>query len=541
MIRVTDSAIMSLMATYAKYFAEDFATESMANLKASYPIDQDYLEQTISQSVSDLFDQSQITMTNMNPVNRFICECATFALEKEVLNPTSREVYNEIKQLTSQHHDEIRQIIFSASELYDITLDKTVLQVVAKEAEEVADLITLKAQERLSSQETGGSVKHFSWGILSDGMWLNKALTRGFEMAKIFRPGADAKPDWVETGFNFAMQHARPVGMDRETSNEAKAAYELLLSHANPVIVAQDVSEINMGLKDLLFTSNALDFSLERYRKAVKDPAALIAAVTDLTSHVTLVTHLKEVAEQLGEDIIPQTLRNRLDIVENSATLALCAFEALRETRYADTLVMCVEAKTEDPMVDVFINKDQFNSYKAAGGIESELIQIGHHLDPRTGRHTPIAGWNTNWVMENKDTIVADVFATESLRLETLRSNDKNVITNLVRDHLRDIAGSYARSCNQGELAKDHLEQINDIARNVARDEGVGGFSLRTETTKLLCDVIGDPFVSRTTNLFVNHATHEDEQVRQNAKSLTIAKTAVYDAVQYFTVDSVYE
>lgn len=542
MIRVTDAAITSLMAVYAPYFVEDFAVSTLSHLQGSYPVDPEFLNQVVQEKTVNTLTSFKPDLANPNAATRFLCECAQFALENDVKDKESRAVYDQIKALPSMHHTEITELAYSAAQLYQTTLDTTVIGVVAKDANEVSQLIANDIQSRVSQTDTGGRVKHFSWGLLSDGLWLNKALTQAFETAKIFRPGAEARLDWARTGFQFAHDRSGMKTLSRDAVLEANAAFETLLAHADEAAVNQTVTENAYSFKDLLFVNNAFNRTLDDSEKGLKDPRALVAAVSNLTAYITAAEHLLSVGQSLGEEIVPAFLMERMETIVKSSTLAMAGFEALRETRYADSLILYVDGNAAgDPTVDVFINKDNFTRFTNEGGEEAELVKIGNHLDPRSGTFTPMAGWNVDWALTNKNDIVAKVITEEEQRLERLRANDVQVIRSVVENRISEIAQSYNQACNRMELSKDVKGKITQIARSVTAKDAPENYSMATEITQLLCDVIDDPFVSRTTNLFVNAAYSEDETIRQNAKVLAIAGTAVHDAGTFFMNSNSYE
>lgn len=539
MIRLTDSAIMSLMMAYVPYFVEDFAMSTLGHLKGSYPIDGDYLLANIQQETAAGLESLKLSVENPNPSTRFLCELATHALTNDLKDPTSRVTYDQIKVLPSSHQDELAAMSYHAAELYQNTLDTTIAGVVVKEANAVSQLIHSQAQERISQTQTGGNIKHFSWGILSDGLWLNKALMRSFEETKVFRPGSDADLGWSRTSFAFAQRNASFTPLGREESFAAQEAFDVLLSNANDTIVNLPLHQNAHSLKDLLFKNNSLTNDLDQYEKGLKHPKAMVEAVSDLTSHVQLIAHLKDVAQQLGPDVVPACIVERLDVVDKVATMALVGFEALRETRFADTLVLYVDAPTADPVVDVFINKDTISSYLAQGGEEEELVKIGNHLDPRNGIYTPTAGWSQTWIAERKDGIIEQVNANETKRLDLMRANDSAVIRDLVEHNLGNLAQSYSEACGRPDLKKDITQQIGRIARGVTQDVALEYFSLETEATKLLCNVIEDPFVTRSAETFVAYANHTDEDKRINAKALTVMSASIADILVNFSKEPV--
>ena len=536
MIRLTDSAIMSLMTAYVPFFIEDFAAETLSHLTASYPIEAAYLQEKVSEETKLGLESMSLSMTNPNSATRFLCECATHALTNEIANPQSRAVYDQIKVMPSSHHEMLTQMAYNAADLYRTTLDVTVMGIVAKEAKSVSDLIQAQAAGRVSQTETGGSVKHFNWGVLSDGMWLNQALQYSYDAHRIFRPGADADLSWSRDSFDAARRHTYMPGLPRDERMEANASYEMLLAHANPAYVAQPLSSQAHQLVDLMFKDGALDRTLDNYAKGLSQPKAMVEAVGDLSAHVQLIAHLRTVAADLGSDVISQTVVDRLNRVDNVLTMALVGFEALRETRFADSLILYVDGEGEDPTVDVFVNRDVVRAFEAKGGMEQELVKIGNHLDPRRGAHTPSAGWSNDWVLERKDAIIAQVIQEDGERLEQLRRNDSAVIRDVVETNLTKVAESFSQACGQESLTHATGQEIRRIARTMISEDAGSQFSLMTETTNLLCSVIGDPFVERAATKFVSYASHEDETVRQNAKALTVMSAAVADILEEFSV-----
>lgn len=539
MIRLTDSAVMSLMTAYVPFFVEDFAMSTLGHLKGSYPIDQEYLLKQIQEDTTVGLESMKLSMENPNTPTRFLCELATHALTQDIDNPTSREVYDQIKVLPSSHLETLQQMSYNAAELYQNTLESTIAGVVVKESNDVAQLIHLQAKERINQTEVGGHVKHFSWGMLSDGLWLNKALMQSFEENKTFRPGSDADLEWSRINFSSAHRNAHLPSLTRDEAMEAQAAYDLLLTHANENIVNLPLTQDAHTLKDLLFKNNALLYSLDQYEKGLKQPKPMVEAVTDLTSHVQLIAHLKDVAVQLGEDVVPNSVIERLSVVEKVATLALVGFEALRETRFSDSLVLYVDAPSSDPIVDVFVNKDVIASFVNTGGQEEELIKVGNCLDPRNGSHTPTAGWSKSWVMERKDDLVAKAILNEENRLRQLRNNDSTIIQNLVETNLSNLAMSYNEACGRTQLPRDIVKKIGRIARDSTNDLAVESFSLSAETTKMLCAVIDNPFVTRSADMFVAYASDVDETKRKNAKALTVMSSAISDILLSFEKETI--
>lgn len=528
MDRKIHEAVLSLSSVYAKYFVEDFTNQVITNLGNQISLSQETKDSFIEQLGLENFDSVKFNAEDANPATKFIYECAQFAIEQEVKHADSREIYNEIKDLPSMYHEELNAHAFNSASLYTNTVDKTVLSVIGSDAKVAAGTIINGAKSRIENEETGGRVKFFNWGILSDGLWLNSALVKAYEKANIFRPGSEVKPYYTQEGFIFARNNvATPLQSD------VKEAFSLLMSHADANItqVLEGSGDSRWDLQSLLFKTGTMTMAIDFWEKSVSRPNLMMESIEHLSQLAVVIPHLTQTAKKLAEEnVLNEDIVQRLEGTDAAITLSLAAFEAARETIYNQSLVMYVDAHDSDPMVDVFVNQDTVNDYLNAGGEEADLVSFGTYLDPRKGMVTAKGGWPVEWAVKRRGDILTEVMMSENDRLSMKRTNDKNVIQGMVKSTLMDVSKSYAEAVNMDMVPNRIKNQIDDIARKVASPVAIESFSLEGEITNLLTNVVGDPFVSEVAARFINYATSENEVYQQNARDLTIVETAFKDA-----------
>lgn len=530
MDKAAETAIAAIMAAYGKYYVEDYTTQVMGHLKASMNIENEHLQGFIAEQVGTHFSADQnIAIEAINPVTRFLHECATYAFQQSGENASDRSVYESVKNLPSIHHEENAKLVYQSAQLYQKTVDTTLLSVIVNDARIATESIAAGAQDRITQTETGGRVHQFNWGILSDGLWLNGALMKAFDLASIFRPGDPVSAYYAQVGFDFSRNYAAAPVFPGDDAETASAGFDLLLSHAENGVIADTAN-----LLDLLFVPGQMAFAIDRWELGLKDPAALVAAVSQLTDLAIALPHLIDVAGQIeGEDLVSPIVIERLHSANNAVTLCLAAFEALRETTYAESLILVAAATNEDPTVDVFVNSDTVGTYQASGGEESDFIQLGAYLDPRKGMPSQNGGWPVSWALSRREDIVAEMMANEAERLDALRSNDAAIIQQLVQNNLRQLVTSYADASGLSEIPNPTLLKINEIARRVTNASEDASFTLEGEIVNLLINTIDDPFLTSVAARFTSFAAHEDETTRSNARALAVAATALDDAVGF--------
>lgn len=522
MTKNQDAALVSLTNTYAKYFLADFPAMVLKHISASVPVD----EAAISALVEEKMVAS-IDVNAVNPVSRFLYECAEFALESNLPDMASREVFDAIKVLPSMHHEEIQQLAYHSAEVYRATLDNTVINVIAKDANTTAELITASAKNRVSNTKTGGSVHGFTWGVLSDGLWLNNALMRSYEMAKVFRPGTKVDMQDAEIAFNATRSYTAIPELSEDQRTFSESGLAMVFNASDDRLTANvDLDTIKL----LMFRPGYIARTVEHWQEGLRNNKQMIESVEQLSQLARLLPEMKEVASRMGEEVLgDHTIENRLEEVYNIVTLCLSGYEALRESSFSESLIIAVENLGNDPQVDVFVNEDNMQQFRMEGGTDEDLVHFGQFLDPRKGKRSPNVGWKVGWVLEQKDAVVAEMAASEAEMLEQMRTNDAEVIRNLAQHEIRNIVTTYVRATGAEEITAAMDRRIFDTAHTLATQSADESFSLERDIFTMLSDATALPNVQRAAQHLLDHASEE------HARAKVIASMAMEDLAAMLT------
>lgn len=522
---------LGLAQIYAPFFIEDFAMDVMNHLGGSYPIPTDVIKSFVQNQVETLVgDDMFVVINGQSAITRFLFECAEYVINHETPDPESRETYERIAQLPSAHHGELKSAVFAMAALYRKTLETTLLSVVARDATTATQTIQQIAQTRIAGAETGGNLNFFNWGILSDGLWLNAALLRANDLASIFKPGDPVVAYYTTVAFDFARQYTSISMLDEETLTAAYGELGVLTSHADADVIEELVSSLGTPteLNSFLFVPGVMMNYLTAWEKGLTNPTQLIWAVSNLTTFARLLSVLIETAKNIDEEeLISDLIRNRLDQAYKVVTLVLAGYEALRETRLAETLILQVVPNGNDPTVAVYINNDLINTYHAMGGDDADLIRFGLYLDPRKGVPTPSDGWKISFINQRKADVIPTMIAEDNDRLAQLRSNDAAVIQSEAMRIIMNLVDSYLAASKYSLLRPDISQNITTLARSITSDQTE--VSTDEELIKILVSVIDDPYLTAMTKTFFDNLSSGEEFTRVNAIPLTIAATAVND------------
>lgn len=524
---------------YAQYFVEDFTTKVMSLLKGSYNTDPVLLSNFIKSKVNFVFGQNiPFTLSAVNSITRFIFECVEYVQEGGFTDPEARSVWDDVSNRPSLHHDEIQTLVYSLAEVYHRMINDTVLSIIVRDAQTASKTIAQVAQSRISTTETGGALHLFSWGILNDGLWLNGALIKAFELASIFAPGDSIAPYYSETAFNFASQKATLPYLDEEAQAVTYGELDLLISQVNNPEELSDLFKdfSQADLNSILFISGRLYDCVKTCVDGSKLPSTLIKSIKHLSTIVRIVGILNETARYMEDQtLISDLVRSRLNTLNDVITLVLVGYEALRETKFAEALILDVVVVNDDPKVDVIVNNDMLNSYHAAGGEESDLISFGHYLDPRKGVITPGYGWSLSWVVARRMDVIPTIMAETTERLEKMRSNDAAVIQTEAVRIISNLVTSFAQAADKLPLRPDIIQSIHGLSRKLSSSEDKG--DVTKDIVTILITAIDDPHVTKMTNNLMFNLSSDDEFVKTNSVALAIAESAIDDSYSYLTVE----
>lgn len=539
MDKTQQATLRPILNAYATYFVSDFATAVSANLEATMPVDVNVFNSVMNEVVPELVGDRQVYINSTDSFARFLCECAIHAITSKIQNPESREAFDAIKDLPSQHHDEIQQAIFHASQLYSSTLDGVVLSTIALDADTAFKTIVSKSEARIATTETGGRVNIFNWGILNDGMWLNAALQKAFDEAKIFRPGEPVTAYYATTAFAVARQKALLWNVGHLTPAEIDGYLHLLSAHDESVGLGLEVlADGDFTFRKIAFTAGRLAQAIDVWEASLRDPRNLIKSVTELSQHVETITKALELTRTMSEGLIDDAIADRLQIVSDAITMVLVGFESARESRFAETLIFYVDGVGEDPTVDVFVNADTLPAFLAAGGEESDLPYLGLYLDPRkTDLPTPSNGYPISFGVKRRAELVPEMMAQSAERIEQLRANDAHVIRSIAVDTLTPLVKSYASAAvNTAEFSNSLMVRIHEIANAITRSDSPET-PVEAQILQLLATASGDPFVKTVADTFEAYSLSEETTVAEAARPLTIANVAARDCVAHLFAD----
>ena len=526
-----------LASVYATYFAQDYAQDVLSNLSGSYPIDPAVLKTSVNKTVADKIGGTPIALASDNSICRFLYECAEHAINNNVEDPESYEAFQKIAGMPSLHHQELGSFIFAASDLYNKTLKSTLLGVVAKDADTAAKAIVQAAQTRTTMDDTGGTLHFFNWGILNDGLWLNGALLKAYKLANIFRPGDTPVVYYAQTAFRFAYQFSSMPMLGDEESTWVYGEIDSLLSYVTSPDLDNLLAEVPQSdLVSLLFGTGVLSSYVTSWERGMTSPYQMVNAVKQLSVLAHILVMLEEACAKAEGDMgISSATKTRIDTAYNVVVLALVAFEALRETKLSESLILDIYAEGEDPKVDVTINKDVVHSFHAAGGEDADLIRFGLYLDPRKGIPASSNGWSLSWVMGRRDDVIPKMMADDADRLLKLRFNDAAVIEQETQRIIGDVVRSYLEASNQQTLRPSIRQKIATISRMVTREDKE--ISLTEEIMSVLLEVLNDPTVSMMGQMLMSNVTKDAE----NAQALTIAQMAATDVINLMTTATIAE
>jgi hypothetical protein len=532
---------IELANAYARFYMEDHAANVMRHLGGSHPVPQEQLAAFVSDKVDAMVAETPIVISNNNTLCRYLYECAEHALEQGIEEPGERQVWDQIKDLPSIHHSELNALAFVSADHYAKTTDKMLLGVLARDAVTTSEAILQAAQTRISQTETGGDLHKFSWGLLNDGLWLNGALAKAFSLARIFRPGENPQAHYAVEAFQSARKHARLGDLNHDAQALACGEVDTLISQIDPNEINALMENCSQAkINSVLFTLGELGVRLDHWEYAARDVKQLVPAIEEMSGLAQMLGTLIEAARVMEDSsLVSEATKDRLNKAYDSVTMSLMAFHALRETKFAQALILDVQAQGNDPKVDVLINNDLLNSYKAAGGDEDDLIRFGMHLDPRNGTPASNIGHSMSYVLARRDKVVPMMMAQDADRLEKLRNNDAAVIQEQTIGIVGAVVGSYVQATGQNEVSKSTVNQIHRLARDLT--QGNTELKLDEAITNILVNSANDPSLVQMSQSMSQHLNSSNEFQKTHAPALTIAEAALHDAMLYVTTDAIAE
>ena len=514
-------------ASYTRFFIQEFASMLAHNVKDVCPGDEALVSQTITSTIDAFYNEQTVGVESFSAAahSKFIHECAEYALSKGYEDPTSLEAYNEISALPSIYIEDIDQSLTQLAATLPAVLNTVVIDTIAKDAHETVALIAAKVKNKIEQYETGGAIHRFNWGLLSDGLWLNGALMKAGEIAHLFDPSVPTKKSFAVESFDAARRFIRVP----ENRMEHEGEFSLMVENcedATKAFLGENL-EHSIFIKRLLIEPGFLNSQIFRWKEGLIEPTSIVQNVGELSQAIGTLSALRQTRSLLAEDLISETIVNRVDEVYDAITLCLVAHHALRETQYKDTLIMSVESVPDAPMVDVFVNEDNVSRFEQEGGDETDLLPIGMYLDPKRGNSNVDGGRSVDWVCEKKEDILAKMIVEEEERAAKIMRGEMTLVENTVKESVFETVSQYTMSAGLESIRPEIHNQITDLATKVSGRHSKVDIALEAEVASILAgasdlDIIKDSMAS-----FIKFSASEDEATKSSAKCLTVVEMAV--------------
>ncbi len=525
---LTQMSPFELASVYARFYAQDFAEDVLHHLKGTYPLSDEAIKTYVAQAFDKEFAQTPLVLRNTDTIGQFLLECATYALEHEEGDLETREVWDQIKMLPSVHHQELQETVFTSARYYQKMFKGVLIDVLGQDTMVALKTIASIAKTRLASEETGGTLHYFNWGILNNGMWLNGALLKAYDLASIFNPGDPVVNYYATTAFDFARMKAELKPLDTDEQMHAGAELNLLISH----IDEEDWESTQISeeeIKTLLFDLGNLRYQIDCWSLGINDIKYILQYLPKMSDYAKALLLLLDSIRMVEDDtLVSESLLERLSQAYDALTLCLVGYEALRETRYQESFLLGVLPQGSDMLVDVYVNDDLIPAFRAAGGDDANLIYFGNYFDPRKGMIIPSQGWSLSYILNRQVAIVSEMMAQTQDRLEALRANDAAFIEHHATDVLMNLVRSVTTAANQ-EMTPDLKQNVLAIARMLSNiQEALNPFH---QLLIVLAKATGDKAV---VDMAMCLSLCDDP-----VKALTMI--AVKDAVNYITTSTVEE
>ena len=525
---LTQMSPFELASVYALYYAQDFAEDVLHQLNGTYDLSDEAVSKYVSEALTKEMSTAPLVLRNTDTMGQFLLECATYALEHLEGDLDSREVWDQIKMLPSVHHQELQETVFTSASYYKKMFKGVLIDVLGQDAMVALKTIASIAKTRLASEETGGTIHYFNWGILNNGVWLNGALLKAYDLASIFNPGDPVVNYYATTAFDFARLKAELKPLDTDEQMHGAAELNLLISHIDEE--EWDSTQISEEeIKTLLFDLGNLRYQVDCWSLGINDIKYILQYLPKMSNYAKAFLLLLDSVRMVDEEtLISEALLERLSQAYDALVLSLAGYEALRESRYQESFLLGVLPQGSDMLVDVYVNDDLIPAFRAAGGDDANLIYFGHYFDPRRGMMIPSQGWSLSYILNRQVEIASEMMAQTQDRLEALRANDAAFIEHHATEILMNLIRSVATAANT-EITPNLRQDVLTIVRMLSNtQETANPFH---QLLMLLAKVTGDEAAVMMAECLA--------QCEEPAKALSMI--AVKDALRYITTSTVEE
>lgn len=237
----------------------------------------------------------------------------------------------------------------------------------------VVEALVEKTEEKIASLLKNGTqkdvvVEHFSWGALSDPIYLNTALSVCLDEANVFRQDLDVRLFYKDS----CMKHV-PSHMPKSVSAEDISATEEFLEGKLPA--EQKALAVTFVTRAFPFQNLTADAGM-----AVKSKAAFpsIELVNGMASALEVISAVQNARTQDKENDLPAAVVENINQIETALYLIHGALEVKRELEFSKSVFL--GAKEVGDSIVVYANEDAFADFEQTGGTDKNLADLGKYL-----------------------------------------------------------------------------------------------------------------------------------------------------------------
>ena len=497
--------VNSLTNTYAAYAARDLCMTALnvVNETTSRKLN---LVMTPSQASVPLLDMIKTRMTKRSlrsDTDLFIraSQLAETALVEGCDDPESVATYSQLSRapndleevLQAYRWDEARNVSRTIQLLTDF---------IAPTAAEVQKTISQQIEQDKAQYSSQGQVTVFNWGLLGDAMFTHAVINYANQKLNVFDPDQKVTPYYATVAFSHAENN--------DTLTNALTDDKEIISG---YLMMADIDGFDMSVIPYITQSGTLAELTSHLKNDRKDPSVFVKNVETLAQIHGQMLLLTNHMDTHPTDI-PVQLAQRVQIASDVLMCLEVAVEALRQTDYASTLIMCTEFPDDAPQT-VVLNDDQLDSDMDTDDME-QLVPITSYLSMNGLRKTPTFGYSTSWYNAHREDIA---HAAILQREEEDTANETKHIQHgyaIIREQLNNAVTKLGNDLSLSELqlsnARTQVERLVASSRNPEIDQ-------ISATADILIEVISQKAGKETgqylTKLYQAPSTAEFEQVVQ--------------------------
>lgn len=268
---------------------------------------------------------------------------------------------------------------------------------------------------RLLSGESGiteATVESYSWGCLSDPLFVNVMLGACYDLSNTFTPDVPVREFYHSACATKARDH-KTKSLEGQARDAAVASIESLGLEATMQDRALDLLTRARGLQ------NTVNNFTESYNRSA---LGAIGVLEELKSVVETMDAVEAACRLKGMELSAEAEGN-LEAARSAVYLMHGAIYTKRETAFK-TMIHLGTVSGEDGKVLVYANEDLVPAYEAAGGSMQELATLGRFLDMRKNADTKRQASSIDMVRKSAANMAAQVESFDKNALAQYRSSE---------------------------------------------------------------------------------------------------------------------